>query len=130
MTFCEVKPFLQLDQNDVSDKSPPKSQSLSLELSSTRSLGALRLPSGLLDNVLHALQGAQAVWPTQQCNDGIFFIHAQSFFRSFWHQRIYDSSLGSRDPLHTNFCDEDEDRGIVYSSSWIGSSKVHQTFGQ
>ena len=50
MTFCEVKPFLQLDQNDVSDKSPPKLQSLSLELSSIeshfdRSLGQVARPA-------------------------------------------------------------------------------------
>ena len=33
-------------------------------------------------------------------------------FRIFF-QRIYDSSLGSRDSLHTNFCDEDEELYIL-----------------
>ena len=37
------------------------------------------------------------------------------FFLLFWHQRIYDTSLGSRDMAIRNF----GGGGIAYSSSWM-----------
>ena len=48
-------------------------------------------PSGLLDNVLHAL------WVLRPCDPRINAMMGQWFC----HQRIYDTTLGSRDPLHT-----------------------------
>ena len=42
------------------------------------------------------------------------------FPRSFWHQRIYNTTLGFRDPLNTRFLWRAAGRaGIGYSSNWI-----------
>ena len=51
-----------------------------------------------------------------------FFIIWNVFFRLFWHQRICDTTLGFRDPLHTRFlwrAAAGRAAGIGYSSSWI-----------
>ena len=52
----------------------------------------------------------------------IFF---QILFRSFWHQRIYDTALGSRDIAMWRFlwrtCTR---RGIGYSRSWMGGNET------
>ena len=50
-----------------------------------------------------------------------FFIFYCYFFWSFWHQRIYDTTLRSQDPLHTKKRDgrTEEDRGTGYSRNWM-----------
>ena len=77
-------------------------------------------PWGLLDNFLHALRALRPCDPRNSLFKINFFI--SDFFRSFWRQRIYDTTLGVRDPLHTRFlwrAGRATGRGIGYSSSWI-----------
>ena len=50
-------------------------------------------------------------------------------FRSFWHQRIYDTTLGSRDIAMWRFLwltDGRMDRGIGYSRSWMRSTEAER----